>query len=394
MIDLSSNVKLENRYGTWYEVNRGKASDGNEYILFESEQYGDDAGRVLYRVPEDSQIKRVVGTKTGKEFYMIPKEFEMLETFDDLEDTLKDLNLELVQEESLKEDINENPVDAEFTDEEINFLINGLKSIETKGKTKLPEIDYYYIEGKNTPSNAPNRYLKGGELVVEFKDSFKDYGYNYPKMEFTKAFDKLVKDLSKGDDYFQFNFYEGRYKTNAYIIFTKKTEPQVTESEYQSLQDAYEDYMSEDDPTDSGFSGSYGWDESFVEYALDSYVSLVFYGPDKDTLNIDWRWDTWSDPGVYPSGAGGGPLPSYSYAEVEDYTPIKESDLEYTFVVPTRGGKKNSQTEISEEEVLKHFRTTKEELDKIVALFKPHAVEEMNADVERYLEDAQPDDDY
>lgn len=47
---------------------------------------------------------------------------------------------------------------------------------------------------------------------------------------------------------------------------------------------------------------------------------IVITGVSKDDLDLETTWDTWDDPGDYPSNAGGGPLPSYDYEVVESAT--------------------------------------------------------------------------
>lgn len=109
MIDFSSNVKIEGRYGTWHKIDKAKASDGKEYILFESDQYGDETACILCILPKESDIKRMVGKRTGTEYIMIPKDFEVEETFDNIVDALEqDYGLDVL-DESINEDIENLP---------------------------------------------------------------------------------------------------------------------------------------------------------------------------------------------------------------------------------------------------------------------------------------------
>lgn len=65
-------------------------------------------------------------------------------------------------------------------------------------------------------------------------------------------------------------------------------------------------------------------------YTLDNSFLVKFYGDGIDGLDIEWSEDEWSDPGVYPSNAGGGPLSSYTYFEVENAVLVaRPEELEY-----------------------------------------------------------------
>ena len=60
---------------------------------------------------------------------------------------------------------------------------------------------------------------------------------------------------------------------------------------------------------------------------------VLFYGPDKDNVDFEYRTETWDDPGDYPSRAGGGPLPSYDYDVVDSWDIyIDKNDLEHVFI--------------------------------------------------------------
>lgn len=111
----------------------------------------------------------------------------------------------------------------------------------------------------------------------------------------------------------------------------------------------------------------------FSEYPEDTWVDieirdeeteedslyLRLSGPTARDVKLEWAWDTWDDPGDYPSGAGGGPLRSYRYAYVEDASlDFKPSrfDLE---IVDIDGGS------VSKDELFDLYEITEEEFTKI-----------------------------
>ena len=79
--------KIEGRVFTWYEIDRTQV--GNDtYVLFESCEYGDEAGAILVKLPNTPlEIKRL---STGELVYVIPEDCEIGETFDDIKTALKD----------------------------------------------------------------------------------------------------------------------------------------------------------------------------------------------------------------------------------------------------------------------------------------------------------------
>ena len=66
-METLENIRIEGRTGTWYEIDRN-----DRYILFESEEYGDEAGHIL----TDYDLQEVCETWDSLE-----------ETVDYLEDT-------------------------------------------------------------------------------------------------------------------------------------------------------------------------------------------------------------------------------------------------------------------------------------------------------------------
>lgn len=71
-------IKIEGRIGTWYEIDH-LDYNGKTYVLFESEQFGDEAGAIVIDYTEER-------TNNGE----IPKSKEICETFDDIETALED----------------------------------------------------------------------------------------------------------------------------------------------------------------------------------------------------------------------------------------------------------------------------------------------------------------
>ena len=84
------NIKIEGRIGTWYEIDDMQV--GNDYYkLFESCVYGDEAGAILVKLPQEKfEIKDHVTRFSSEKVYFIPKECEVAETWDDIETALED----------------------------------------------------------------------------------------------------------------------------------------------------------------------------------------------------------------------------------------------------------------------------------------------------------------
>ena len=79
--------EIEGRYFTWYEIDRTNVGK-DTYVLFESCEYGDEAGAILVKLPNTPlEIKRL---STGELVYVIPEDCEIGETFDDIETALED----------------------------------------------------------------------------------------------------------------------------------------------------------------------------------------------------------------------------------------------------------------------------------------------------------------
>ena len=79
--------EIEGRYFTWYEIDRTTVGK-DTYVLFESCEYGDEAGAILVKLPNTPlEIKKLY---TGELVYVIPEDCEIGETFDDIETALED----------------------------------------------------------------------------------------------------------------------------------------------------------------------------------------------------------------------------------------------------------------------------------------------------------------
>ena len=82
--------EIEGRYFTWYEIDRTNVGK-DTYVLFESCEYGDEAGAILVQLPNTPlEIKRL---STGELVYVIPEDCEIAETWSDIITTLEDNNI-------------------------------------------------------------------------------------------------------------------------------------------------------------------------------------------------------------------------------------------------------------------------------------------------------------
>ncbi len=79
--------KIEGRIFTWYEIDRMQVAN-DTYVLFESCEYGDEAGAILVKLPSKPlEIKTLV---SGEPVYVIPEDCEISETFNDIVTALED----------------------------------------------------------------------------------------------------------------------------------------------------------------------------------------------------------------------------------------------------------------------------------------------------------------
>ena len=75
------NIKIEERIGTWYDIDH-LTHNGVTYVLFESEIWGGDAPAVVIKYTDDR-------TRKGE----IPKDCEICETFDSIDIALEDAEI-------------------------------------------------------------------------------------------------------------------------------------------------------------------------------------------------------------------------------------------------------------------------------------------------------------
>lgn len=82
--------EIEGRIGTWYEIDDIQVGD-DYYKLFESCVFGDEAGAILVKFPQEKlKIKNHITRLSSEKVYFIPKECEVAETWDDIETALED----------------------------------------------------------------------------------------------------------------------------------------------------------------------------------------------------------------------------------------------------------------------------------------------------------------
>lgn len=81
-------IVIEGRTGTWYEIDR-RFIKNELYVLFESEQYGDETACVLCKIPPLQFL-----SVTSKGRIKIPERYEVYETYDDIETALDEAGIE------------------------------------------------------------------------------------------------------------------------------------------------------------------------------------------------------------------------------------------------------------------------------------------------------------
>lgn len=119
--------------------------------------------------------------------------------------------------------------------------------------------------------------------------------------------------------------------------------------------DPYDSLELTDDPTTSVIYVLVNTDFS-DEYEV---ATIKFYGPTIDDVDVEWDYDTWSDPGEYPSGAGG-----YSLSDVETmYVKSATTDI-------TKGNLKHEFNRYVEADGV-FYPITKEEFMKMLDITEP-----------------------
>ena len=113
-------IRIDGRIGTWYEIDR-RYINNELYLLLEHEQYGDETAGLLIKVPPIQKLK-IEDTGSGRHIF-IPKEYEIGETYDNIETALEDYNISYRDEKSdaLKEEV-----------EQLRIVTNRIEEIANK----------------------------------------------------------------------------------------------------------------------------------------------------------------------------------------------------------------------------------------------------------------------
>lgn len=114
-------VRIHDRIGTWYEIDR-RYINNDLYLLLEHEQYGDEAAALLIKVPPIQKLQ-IEDTRGGRHIF-IPEEYEIGETYDDIETALEDYNISYKDEQNdaLKEEVEQLRIVASRIEEIINKI--------------------------------------------------------------------------------------------------------------------------------------------------------------------------------------------------------------------------------------------------------------------------------
>lgn len=97
-------VRIEGRIGTWYEIDR-RYINNELYLLLEHEKYGDEAAGLLIKMPPIQKLKII--DINNKPTILIPDDYEIGETYDDIETTLEDYDIsyENEQRDAIQEEV-------------------------------------------------------------------------------------------------------------------------------------------------------------------------------------------------------------------------------------------------------------------------------------------------
>lgn len=118
--EIYEHIKIWDRTGTWYEIDRKFVKD-KLYVLFESEQWGDETSCLLVEIPPINKV--IITNESGKLKRYIPAEYEIGETYDDIETALEDYDISYQDEKSdaLKEEV-----------EQLRIVANRIEEIANK----------------------------------------------------------------------------------------------------------------------------------------------------------------------------------------------------------------------------------------------------------------------
>lgn len=119
--EIYEHIKIWGRTGTWYEIDKKFVKD-KLYVLFESEQWGDETSCLLVEIPPINKV--IITNEGGKLKRYIPAEYEIGETYDDIETALEDYDISYQDEKSdaLKEEVEQLRIVASRIEEIANKI--------------------------------------------------------------------------------------------------------------------------------------------------------------------------------------------------------------------------------------------------------------------------------
>lgn len=430
MIDYKNNIRIEGRYGTWYEIDRAKASDGRTYILFESEKYGDETACILCILPEDNQLKRKVGKLSGKEYLEIPHEFEVEETYDPIDVAIEqDLGLDIVEEDeeieegyNLKEDVN-----CEITEEERDTIKNFFQRQQLLWDNYPEIVDDYFdgdayvvVMGNSNPTYLGDTRESLSDLChalnVEYDEDTNNNGSYAKTYTFYHCGDELNEDVDEENEFIVYKCKDcGKEYNRISIADYKKKFPELASRgditprisagyycpdceekhrkeaaqerakwvanntlKYKDISICYEGAVTDWDKDDGYYACVHFSFEQEGNKDLEN-LFLEFKIREED-LDIEYGRETWDDPGVYPNGASGYPLPSYDYTTIEGGTlAIDKDDIEPDFYYDGY--------QVTEEDASKKSGVDKKDLEVIVELVRDRAYKGLDKDATPLLVD-------
>lgn len=114
-------VRIEGRIGTWYEIDR-RYINNELYLLLEHEKYGDEAAGLLVKMPPIQKLKII--DINNKQKILIPDDYEIGETYDNIDTALEDYNISYQEEQidALKEEVEQLRVVASRIEEIANKI--------------------------------------------------------------------------------------------------------------------------------------------------------------------------------------------------------------------------------------------------------------------------------
>lgn len=122
--EIYEHIKIWGRTGTWYEIDR-KFVKNKLYVLFESEQWGDETSCLLVEIPPINKV--IITNEGGKLKRYIPAEYEIGETYDDIETALEDY--EILEEDLSCEEILDNVEQIQIFTQKIAEIAKNVKRV-------------------------------------------------------------------------------------------------------------------------------------------------------------------------------------------------------------------------------------------------------------------------